>query len=506
MRTVMLVEDEELILQGILNIIDWEEIGMKVVHMAHNGQEALKMWQEEPVDIVITDISMPVMDGLTFLERLREIDQRTRCILLTGYDEFEYARKAISLDVEDYILKPIDEEKLGEILIQTDERLKKHDRKMAVDVDHEVGWLRFFRGSLKPEEKKRYIELLPPIKKDSLVSVAVMKLDLSSMQQSKVTDVLVELKAEENRLRAIYLSADSLLLLIFGGPKSGEEIGMLLAELQNRIESRYGILSFISMGDPIESYEKLGEAYQQALRLQKYQIIEGYGSCITAGEIESRKFGDLSVDTAQLRKLILKKECDDAVDYLEDLFINNIRKETNVNDLFRMCLKIAMLLQEIKEEYKLQGRKNMRNLNELMDKVYRAEDLFAIRTMFIGEVTEIISCLHEENSQYTPVVKQILAEVQQNYREDMNLKTLSYKYHMNTSYLGQIFQREVGCSFAKYVSNMKNSMAKDLILNTNMKITDIAKEVGYPDTSYFYRKFKQCYGVSPASLREMKKY
>ena len=118
----------------------------------------------------------------------------------------------------------------------------------------------------------------------------------------------------------------------------------------------------------------------------------------------------------------------------------------------------------------------------------------------------IIDSMHTEESHYTPVIKQILAEVRENYREDMNLKTLAYKYHMNTSYLGQIFQKEVGCSFAQYLSNTKNRKAKDLILSTNMRINDIAKEVGYPDTSYFYRKFKQCYGVSPASLREMKKY
>ena len=126
--------------------------------------------------------------------------------------------------------------------------------------------------------------------------------------------------------------------------------------------------------------------------------------------------------------------------------------------------------------------------------------------MFISEINEIIRYLHEEDSQYTPVVRQIMDEVQKNYREDMNLKTLAYKYHMNASYLGQIFQKEVGCSFTQYLSSKKIEMAKELILNTNMKISDIAKEVGYPDTSYFYRKFKQHYGVAPVSLREMKKY
>ena len=126
--------------------------------------------------------------------------------------------------------------------------------------------------------------------------------------------------------------------------------------------------------------------------------------------------------------------------------------------------------------------------------------------MFLVETTEIIECLHLEDSHYTPVVRQIISEIEKNYKEDMNLKTLSYKYNMNTSYLGQIFQKEVGCSFSQYLSRIKNSKARELILNTNMKINDIAKEVGYYETSYFYRKFKEFYGVSPATLREFKNY
>ncbi len=166
---------------------------------------------------------------------------------------------------------------------------------------------------------------------------------------------------------------------------------------------------------------------------------------------------------------------------------------------------MAMLLQEIKKEYKLESGR-FHDLSELIETIFSAEDIRGIKTVFFSEIAEIIECIHEEDSQYTPVVRQIISEVQHNYREDMNLKTLAYKYHMNASYLGQIFQKEAGCSFAQYLSNTKNSIAKDLILNTNMKINDIARQVGYTDISYFYRKFKQCYGVSPASLREMKKY
>lgn len=112
MKKVMIVEDEELILQGIRNIIDWEALGLKVIHLAHDGIEALKMWEQEPVHIVVTDISMPEMDGLTLLREIRKREEHVRFIILTGYDEFAYAREAVRLDVENYILKPVDEEEL----------------------------------------------------------------------------------------------------------------------------------------------------------------------------------------------------------------------------------------------------------------------------------------------------------------------------------------------------------------------------------------------------------
>ena len=161
---------------------------------------------------------------------------------------------------------------------------------------------------------------------------------------------------------------------------------------------------------------------------------------------------------------------------MEDLFINNIRGDASAGSLYQMAVRMAMLLQEIKKEYKLESGK-FQDITELIEIIFRADDIHGIRTAFVSEITGIIACMHEEDSRYTPVVRQIIAKVQQNYREDMNLKTLAYKYHMNASYLGQIFQKEVGCSFARYLSNTKNGIAKELILNTKIIIQICLPEV-----------------------------
>lgn len=507
-RKVMLIEDEELIREGLKSILDWEGLDMEVVYAASNGEEALAFLKRQSVDMIVTDISMPVMDGLSFLAEFRELDKRARCVILTGYEEFDYARKAISLDVEDYILKPIDEVKLEDTLVKAALKLQEIDKKSISGLDTKAGWIQLLTGKLSPEKVPEYLALLPLIEVGKKVYPSVMKISLETLKEHEISDILLEIKGypllEGWKIRVIYLSSDTLLLLCFA--KSSHELAVLFEGLQNQLESELGVLTFISVGNEILNYVELKESYELAQKLQKYRLVEGYGSCVTAWQMQNRQSQDVELDESCLRKLVLKKDKEGILIYIEDLFINNIKENVSIEDIYQLSLKTAMLLQEIKKEYQLLNKRNMQNLTELVDSIYQAEDLSSLKGVFVNEIVEILDCMNENNSQYTPVVKQIISEVQQNYREDMNLKTLSYKYHMNTSYLGQIFQKETGCSFSQYLSNIKNSKAKELLLNSNMKINDIAKEVGYLDTSYFYRKFKQCYGISPAAMREMKKY
>lgn len=506
MKTVMIVEDEELILMGIKSIVDWDRLGLSLVHMAHDGIEALKLWEQEPVDIVISDIDMPGMNGLELLERIRSQNDRVRFIILTGYDKFEYARRAIRLEVENYILKPIDEEELEAQLKKAVEKLEELEKKEIIYIDEKTEWVKFLSGKIPEEEYESYQENLSlPVSK-GIYRAAVMKWSTESVRENRVTDMLLAIQGERtDQLRMVLLPPDCSLMLLTGCEEA-EAVKEYFQALQDEIESRFDILTFISIGPVFRDYRKLPLSYKEAMKLQKYLLVDGYGSCVDEEYIRDRKTEDIVIDRALLQKMILKKENEGVFAYIEDLFINNLRSGVSVESLYQMAVHIAMFLQDIKKEYKLDHTGKLHDLPELLETIYQADDIFGIKALFISEVNTIIQCLHEEDVQYTPVVRQILEEVQQNYREDMNLKTLAYKYHMNASYLGQIFQKEVGCSFTQYLSGKKIEMAKELILTTNMKINDIAKEVGYPDTSYFYRKFKQRFGVAPASLREMKKY
>lgn len=175
---------------------------MEVTAMAHSGQEALELFKENPVDIVVTDVEMARMDGLALLEEIRKINSRTRGIILSGYDEFEYARTALRLDVEEYILKPVNEELLKEALIRAGSHLDELDRKNAGNMEDKIGWLRFLEGKLTEEEESEFFQMLPIVADGEKVYAAVMKTDKDTLEPAGgMNDILIELQKRKRKIK-----------------------------------------------------------------------------------------------------------------------------------------------------------------------------------------------------------------------------------------------------------------------------------------------------------------
>ena len=152
MYKVMLADDENLILQGLENIIEWEELGLEIVNKASNGQEAIDKFKENPVDIVVTDINMPQVTGLELLKELKKINSDVKFIILSGYDDFSYAKKAIELGVENYMLKPIDEEELEKTLKNTINKIKQEKEENKSSLGKHNILIKLIKGKLDQGE------------------------------------------------------------------------------------------------------------------------------------------------------------------------------------------------------------------------------------------------------------------------------------------------------------------------------------------------------------------
>lgn len=147
----MLVDDEKLILQGLLNIIEWDKLDLEVIHLAEDGMEALEKFKDNPVDIIVTDINMPRLTGLELLKEIKALDSNVKFIILSGYDEFSYARTAIKLGVENYILKPIDEEELESSLKKLKKKIEEEKSKDIKVLEKNRLLIEFINGKINKD-------------------------------------------------------------------------------------------------------------------------------------------------------------------------------------------------------------------------------------------------------------------------------------------------------------------------------------------------------------------
>lgn len=504
MYKVMLVDDERLILQGILNIIDWEKLGMRVIHMAENGKEALEKNKEDPVDIIITDINMPVITGLDLIKTMKKINKRVKFIVLSGYDDFSYARTAMKYGVENYILKPIDEEELEAALIDINRKIKDEKEKENIILEKNSILMKILKGKINSDELyylKDIIELEFENKYYTVSNILFNNKDIR--RKVDIQDLISENTSDKCEI--IYkFNGDIILINSWNKNVTDESIKKYYDTILEKLSNEFGEI-FIAVGDKVDSILDIKKSYADSNIVKKYILTMGYNSCLYKNDIVkvTNKNRNFNKEIEVLNKIIIEKNKDKALEYIEDIFKN---KDLAPEEIYDLAIKILLLIDKLSEDFRLTKNYKDETLSSIIVSVYDASTIDKIKEIIVDQILELSKIMNENVVKYTPIVQQVVSYIDERYFEEVSLKTLSQKYNINSSYLGQIFTKEVGYSFSEYLNKIKNMKAKELILNTNMRINDIAKEVGYYETSYFYRKFKEFYGVSPATLREFKNY
>ena len=504
MYKVMLVDDERLILEGILNIIDWEKLGMKVIHMAENGKEALEKNKENPVDIIITDINMPVITGLDLIKSMKKINKRVKFIVLSGYDDFSYARTAIKYGVENYILKPIDEEELEATLIDIKKTIKDEKEKENIILEKNSILMKILKGKINSDELyylKDIIELEFENKYYTVSNILFNNKDIR--RKMDVQDLISENTSDKYEI--IYkLNGDIILINSWNKNVTDESIKKYYDTILEKLSNEFGEI-FIAVGDKVDSIVDIKRSYADSNIVKKYILTIGYNSCLYKNDIVkvTNKNRNFNKEIEVLNKIIIEKNKDKALEYIDDIFKN---KDLAPEDIYDLAIKILLLIDKLSEDFRLTKNYKDETLSSVIVSIYDASTIDKIKEIIVNQILELSKIMNTNVVKYTPIVQQVVSYIDERYFEEVSLKILSQKYNINSSYLGQIFTKEVGYSFSEYLNRIKNMKAKELILNTNMRINDIAKEVGYYETSYFYRKFKEFYGVSPATLREFKNY
>lgn len=501
MYTVLLVDDETTVLNTLQSSINWQQFGVSTLLVASDGLQAMEILSEHSVDLLITDIKMPHMDGINLLKSVRTLYPETHCILLSAYTEFEYARQAIQLGAENYLLKPLQKAEMEESIDRALDNIYTN-RKNSQQLFRNNVFTRWVKGTIAGSELADRANLLNinlffPEYRALILYKKQPSLSLSSYCQACV-----------RQLEDIYdvhhfKDDDSNHVFIIGGKQVlTDPIVACFADEASRMGLSH--LLALSIGSVVSNAESLPQSYQLAhtlldgASLTIWQDNPATGITVLAENPNAEQ--DESRLTQQLNILFQSQDNDtslDAFQALADDLVAKTHKQplSSIKTLLSHSL-FRLFAQEFPNQPKAQEQLNNRIR---MFRVLSDSDTFR------GAIVELLEsgCLLYRYyiNMLHPIVQSATQYIHSHYSESISIQEFCNLNKISAPYLGYLFKKETGFFFNTYLTQYRICRSIPLLLDSDLKISDIALKVGFTSANYYITCFKQQTGLSPTKYR-----
>jgi two-component system response regulator YesN len=508
--SLLLVDDEPAVLNSLLNVIPWSEYGFDRICTADDGINALKLMEETAFDLLITDIRMPNMDGLELLSNVRRYHKHTRFVILSAYDEFQYAVAALQLGAENYLLKPINPAELSATVekaldnlrgLQTQQQMRGPSKKRNVFGQNLLS--RWVSGDLYgPELNERAAVAGVNILCRSYYVVLIKTLTGADF----LTDDLDELEAELFDYYDCYSFMDSngSRVFIIGGPD------LELADIKKIIQpmlSRYVRPAFfVAIGKKAAGSGEVPVSYRTACDIMRFRMLFSGNSIVVSDEVQNSGFNPFSLDYIELCR-ILREGSREEIHSAAQQWMSQILVRTTDSLHATKALIIELLLHIAREteKYLLPGDELPPSMQNLFSHLEFTNTNTELTEWVCGVMADAGRIIQRKIENYSPIINRTLQHMKDNFEQPLSIKTLSDSMGVNSSYLGYLFKKETGMYFSSYLNQIRVQASEKLILQTDLAIQEIAEKVGYTDVSYFIRVFNKAYGMSPAKYRQISK-
>lgn len=506
---IAVMEDEIRIREGLSRLIKKLDPEYEVVGTAENGQEGIELARRENPDVIVTDIKMPLMDGLEMLTELYQEGYRGKAVVLSAYSEFEYARQAMKLGVKEYLLKPIVVNDISQALrnIKDEIRRENMEERMSITDIHQV-FSEILWGNLKTDDTTKEL-LQEKYQITAEASYIELGIYLGSMYEEKKETV----RGEIQRILGLnsdfhYICLDSererMSVFLIYGYKDAHQIERVMQQGMLRWKEAKPFEGIGWNADlPLES---LREGLQQIDKYMEWNISLGdevlisypkvtevqTSPCIYPIDIE----GQMKIHICANNQAGMEKDLRSFSDYFQKgkLYAPKEIKECYVRFLWTM-MNVA----------KETGMLELESLDQqtLLEQIMGAKTRHQLNAA-AGRLAEKIS-RKKENDTVHLTVKRAQSMIGEFYQAGITLEEIAAKLNITPEYLGTRFHKEMGVNFSTYIKNFRMSKAKELLIGTQLRLYEIAEKVGYSDPKYFSRVFKETTGQLPADYRKTHK-
>lgn len=507
MRAVV-VEDEILIREGLCKLMQKMFPDIVIEGVAGNGQEGLQCIEAFQPDLVITDIKMPVMDGLAMLGKVQEAGLFPKVIVLTAYSEFEYAKQAVKLGVYDYIIKPVVVPEFVKTIRKIQnlyEQEQKRTPETMGNLEHIVSGLLYGVSVLDAKiegflDKKYQIAENTPF-----IELLIYMGDCFETERERKRQEMCRILEQKNiRYCLVDMEYDRVILALLYGYSSRQEIERWY---QNQIlfQKRDKRVRHISYGMvEVTGAKAIREGYQTLLPYMDWNIVLGDDVLISYPQIADVQT-EICIYPVELENQVKAAVCTGEEGRIREItkrfqayFLNGrMYSPKEIKESYvRFQWAVLNIAKEVGcIEYQRIDQKN------LLDRIMGAKTEKELH----GSMEGLFGCMSMPGKDVEAVslaVKKAQSMIHEFYADGITLSEIADRLNLSQEYLGSQFHKEVGENFSAYIRNYRLSKAKELLIGTQLKQYEIAEKVGYADAKYFARVFKECVGMSPAEYRK----
>ena len=508
MYKLLIVDDEKIERKGIRSLVEAEKLELEI-YEAVNGRDALDFLQKNSVDILLTDVKMPFIDGIELISQAAPLYPDMKLIIFSGYSEFEYAKFAMKMGVEDYVLKPVDPEEfsatMNKVIGELDEQSLKHEYEQ--ESREYIGkhfMYQLVYGNLSIEDYEKFKGMLD----DDLLGFHRMMLvetdkEFFGRVGNSIEDEIKQIIAEQSR----YLNLNSQQCLIFLDHKleSGTERDAVLRAAADRLihmlKTDYDETAYVAVSQSFEpALETIPESFRilEGLMQEKFyatgryvffQQDESTGNSIT--EIENDTLmKQIKQDIRMKDTLNLRKHFNE----LSERFVGqNTFSQVYVKFIFSNLLK---------EFYDSMPDADEIQQSREIEKIYCTNSFEEIKEIMLSNIEKLEQIFGKNPQMIHREIEDIKQYIYDNYAKDLSVNDLAERVYMTPSYLSFVFKNETGQNLSKFIKAYRMEKAKEMLENTHKKVVTISNEVGYENVSYFCQSFREYFGISPQKFRD----
>ena len=530
MLKVFLVEDEFVVREGIKNNVDWKSHGYDFCGEASDGELAFPMIQKLKPDIVITDIRMPFMDGLALSKLIKKEMPWIEIIILSGFEEFEYAKEGIKIGIAQYLLKPISGEDLLKEVDTVAEKIIEKQKESEI----REKYLREMEENFLKERKDLFQYLVTGSKSaaELLEMADKLNIDLSSMWYNIVLMVTKSINHAQNEYSNSLIEIEEKLkeidddhILIFDRNLEGkaflfkadskEELETIqkdyLAKVVNILKDYENVRYLGGIGLPVNRLRELPVSFESASHAFAHRYLVSESLILNGEEMRQREYlkkeeFDLSnvnpkqIDRNKIKEFLKVGDKEEVIYFVEEFF-RDLGSSVMKSNMFRqyITMDVYFCVVDFLEGLQIQ-REEIEPFDITSGILQTQESAMEYVTCIVKKALELRE--KTASNRYGDVVDEVMRYIEENYAdEELSLNVLASHVNFSPNHLSMIFSQQTGQTFIKYLTDFRMNKAKELLRCTGKKSSVISMEVGYKDPHYFSYLFKKTQGMTPTQYR-----